>query len=541
MSATGYSSFPTDDFKVLITTSGIGSRLGEFTRYTNKSLVAIGDQPAITKIIESYPVGTRFVITLGHYGDLIRQYLSLAHPDESFEFVEVDNFDQPGSSLAYSMLQAKKFLACPFIFHASDTLVGTQDIPSPNQNWIAGYKGDDATQYTSFDGINGHLLQTHSKGMDRYDYIHIGLIGVKEYDNFWNSLEELHSATPMDTSLNDLRAVALMVEKKASFKIIEFQKWLDVGSIKGLIQARSESNHELDTLEKIDEAIFRVGNRIIKYFANEQYCSSRVARATILQPSVPRILGTTNNYYAYEFVSGEVLSKCLNSKIFEGLLSWALQNFWSDQRNRMDDSLFNSTCLEFYLTKTRKRIEEFLSKSGYSDSEQIINGKSVPKLETMLQSLEESQYLVGKQGKVHGDFILDNLVKTKSGFIALDWRQDFGGLLDVGDIYYDLAKLNHSLTMNHQILNQNDFRLNIDGDITTIDILRYDSFVECSKSLRQFVELQGLDFQKVEVLTGIIWINMSALHPHPLDIFLFNYGKYQLWNSLQKLSQVNFE
>ena len=207
----------------------------------------------------------------------------------------------------------------------------------------------------------------------------------------------------------------------------------------------------------------------------------------------------------------------------------------------MDDSLFNSTCLEFYLTKTRKRIEEFLSKSGYSDSEQIINGKSVPKLETMLQSLEESQYLVGKQGKVHGDFILDNLVKTKSGFIALDWRQDFGGLLDVGDIYYDLAKLNHSLTMNHQILNQNDFRLNIDGDITTIDILRYDSFVECSKSLRQFVEFQGLDFQKVEVLTGIIWINMSALHPHPLDIFLFNYGKYQLWNSLQNLQQVNLE
>ena len=52
-----------------------------------------------------------------------------------------------------------------------------------------------------------------------------------------------------------------------------------------------------------------------------------------------------------------------------------------------------------------------------------------------------------KQHQFHGDFILDNIIKTKNGYSLLDWRQDFSGLLRAGDMYYDLAKLNHNLTV----------------------------------------------------------------------------------------------
>ena len=40
---------------VLITTSGIGNRLGNLTKFTNKSLVRVGEKPSISYIIESYP------------------------------------------------------------------------------------------------------------------------------------------------------------------------------------------------------------------------------------------------------------------------------------------------------------------------------------------------------------------------------------------------------------------------------------------------------------------------------------------------------
>ncbi len=65
------------DHKVLITTSGLGSRLGNLTDYTNKCLVRVADKPAISYIVESYPKDTKFIITLGHYGNHVRQFLQL--------------------------------------------------------------------------------------------------------------------------------------------------------------------------------------------------------------------------------------------------------------------------------------------------------------------------------------------------------------------------------------------------------------------------------------------------------------------------------
>ena len=80
------------EHKVLITTSGIGSRLGKLTQYTNKSLVRVGDKPPISYIVEKYSEDIEFVITLGHFGQYIKQYLELVYPNRNFTFVEIDNY-----------------------------------------------------------------------------------------------------------------------------------------------------------------------------------------------------------------------------------------------------------------------------------------------------------------------------------------------------------------------------------------------------------------------------------------------------------------
>ena len=110
-------------YKVLLLTSGIGSRLGNITQYTNKSLVRIGKKPAICHIIDCYAEDVEFVITLGYFGDQVKELLELAYPDRKFTFVWVDNYDGPGSSLIYSLLQAKDVVDCPFVFQTCDTLI----------------------------------------------------------------------------------------------------------------------------------------------------------------------------------------------------------------------------------------------------------------------------------------------------------------------------------------------------------------------------------------------------------------------------------
>ena len=84
---------------VIITTSGVGNRLLPYTNYTNKSLLPLGDKYCICHIIESYPIGTNFVITLGHKGELVREFLTLAYPQLSLTFVCIDLYEGAGSSL----------------------------------------------------------------------------------------------------------------------------------------------------------------------------------------------------------------------------------------------------------------------------------------------------------------------------------------------------------------------------------------------------------------------------------------------------------
>ena len=146
------------DYKVLITTSGIGSRLGKLTNFTNKSLIRISNKPAISHIIEYYPKDTPFVITLGHFGLYVKEFLKLTYPDKDFTFVEIDNFEGSGSSLGYSMLQAKSELQCPFIFHASDTILTKEDtIPDLEHNWCAGAYKEETSQYRTL-RINNNLI-----------------------------------------------------------------------------------------------------------------------------------------------------------------------------------------------------------------------------------------------------------------------------------------------------------------------------------------------------------------------------------------------
>ena len=173
------------DHKVLITTSGIGSRLGKLTDFTNKSLVRIGDKPAISHIVEYYPKNTSFVVTLGHFGSYIKEFLTLAYPNRDFTFINVDNFKGPGSSLGHSILQAKSELQCPFIFHASDTILTDLDtIPNLEYNWCAGAYKEETSQYRTLRTNNGWVDIIAEKGEINFDYPYIGLCGIKTMNYF---------------------------------------------------------------------------------------------------------------------------------------------------------------------------------------------------------------------------------------------------------------------------------------------------------------------------------------------------------------------
>jgi len=517
-------------YKVLITTSGVGSRLGDLTDFTNKALVRIGDKPAISYIIEGYPAGTEFVITLGHYGLYVKEFVEMAYPQLNCAFVWVDNYNGPGSSLAYSILQAKEELQCPFIFNACDTFFKDStfllECVQSGENFCVGEQKNDASQYSTLLVDRGAVVKIKEKGELHYDFAYVGLCGIKDYILFWEELEKLYHAEGDSTSLFEGNVINRMLETSAApVKFVEAHGWIDIGNVGELERARQHFTTTTDVLEKKEESIYFFEKHVIKFFANAEINQNRIQRAKRLAGLVPRVVATGNNFYKYELVPGSLFSKSVTREKFWRLLEWSKERLWL----KKECDAFDEICRRFYVDKTFSRINTFLEKN--SDVSVLINGEAVPPIKELFNKIDLKWLCAGVPVQFHGDFILDNILETEDGFCLLDWRQDFGGHLSIGDIYYDLAKLNHNLSINHEIVNKKMFNSSVDNCY----ILCNSKLLECKKILKKFIIDNGYDFQKVEVLTAIIWINMAPLHKYPFNKFLFNFGKLSLKRTLENV------
>ena len=316
-----------------------------------------------------------------------------------------------------------------------------------------------------------------------------------------------------------------MLTRNVRFKFYKTELWLDIGNTNELNNARNHFGQTIDVLDKENESIFFFEDFVIKFFSDTKVNQNRVMRAELLSDLVPQMLGSTKNFYKYKKADGNLFSKSVNTKTFSEFLDWANSKLWIPPTKSASGD-FDNLCWEFYINKTTKRINQYLD--GKSDNVQIINGIKVPPIFDIVESLDKEWLIDGIPSQFHGDFILDNIIETNNGYTLIDWRQDFGGDLEVGDIYYDLAKLNHNLVVNHEIVSNGHFS----SDVNNCYILCNSTLVQCTTILHNFITKNGYDLKKVKTLTGLIWINMAPLHEYPFNKFLFNYGKITLWQTI---------
>jgi len=520
--------------KVLITTSGLGSRIGEYTKYINKSLVPISDKPAICHIIESYPKEASFVITLGYLGDLVKQFIEMTYPERDIHFSYVDLYEGKGSSLLYSITCAKDYLQEPFIFHACDTIVS--DTTDKSCNWIGcSSRTSNGSSYRSINVDNKYVKSINDKGETAYDYEFVGIFGVKDYERFWEIADGVLSKKECPS---DYDVLDIMI-KETDFQYKVFESWLDIGNSSSLGVAKNEMPSKFDILPKEKESIFFIENKVIKFFHDKAVCQNRVSRASKLKGIVPTIISSSDNFYCYPFTKGDLFSDVVNPKKIGELLSWSKENLWS-RAEEYDKDEFYDKCYSFYKQKTVNRINDFFDMNSLLDKEDCINGTAVPTVMSMIESIDFEALCDARPTGFHGDFILDNMIYSKQkGFTLIDWRQDFAGDISLGDIKYDLSKLSHSIFLNHKILMQNNFTIDYKDNNIVVDILVSKNLVDCKNVILKFCEENQICYKQIEILTSLIWLSMSPLHHHPLDKFLFYFGKYNLYNSIRGYNNEN--
>lgn len=520
---------------VIITTSGLGSRLGSLTTYTNKALVKLGDRCVIDyimdKYVNMYNVST-IIITLGYKGDLVRQYIDLMYGNIkiNIKYVIVDKYKGIGSSLGYSLLCTQSHITEPFMFHCCDSVVLDDININTETNCLYVFMNNHSSQYTTITGNNGIVTAMYDKGHKTYDYCYSGIAYIHNYDLFFEILKNLHMLSA-STSLSDIHVYMSMLKKGVPLHYITLHNYHDTGNIDAYSNAQSNFTSKYSILHKDTESIIFHDDCVVKFFADKQVNLDRINRGkrlkTYMNYSIPEIYAHTENFHKMEYVPCLTMSCNLTTGSIKQLLDWSYSNLWlpydTDQTN------FEKLCRVFYLDKTNSRVKQYFDE-GNNDYH-LVNGQDIGSIQSILDSVDFGMLCQGQPCQFHGDYVLDNILYNKSQYYLIDWRQSFSGELEYGDIYYDLAKLRHSLYLSHSNIEAGLYDYSITNQGCNVDMkCNYNSVILIGE-FDKYVIAKGYSIKKIQILQGLIWINMAPLHP-VVSTLLFHLGKSLLYNSI---------
>lgn len=514
---------------VILPTAGIGSRLDYFTKNFNKAMVQIGDEPSISKIINFYPRYFKFIIILGYKQNHVKEYIKLAHSDRNIKFRSVFPFEGKNSSLTLTLKQAINDIKEPFFFHANDTIILDKKIFKPKKkNTIFVHNGkSDCLKYATVDLKKNEIYPKQSKLItNRKNYI--GVSYIKDFKKFKEILRK-------DKSKNgELSFFYKLKTDEFETKIVDV--WFDIGS-KETKEIAEKFFSNKNILSKNDQGIFFQKDKVIKFFTNPKTVKNRCKRSKILKPFVPQILRYTKFFYVYKFVKGKTLSSFDNKELFfKNFLNNLYKNFWKKvYLNNKEYVSFTNNCFNFYYEKTVSRINYLFEMNGFNDQKHIINGKLVPKIDTMISKIDWDIIKSGVPVNFHGDLHFENIIKDGNSFKLLDWREDFSGITEYGDLYYDLAKINHGFIIDHKLISLNNFKVSqISNNKININYKQSLTNKKCKKIFYEFLKEKNISLAKVELLTALIYLNIAPLHHYPYSLFLYYLGKVELNRVVKK-------
>ena len=534
---------------IVIPAAGLGSRLSSFTKNYSKAMCTLGPKPIISYIIDKFDNDDEIIILLGYKGDLLRQVVSACHPEKNITFVEVDNFEGPGSGLGYSLHCAYDKLQKPFIFWSCDTVLESFDVNevSYDENWAVASNTIDKcfNEYRHF-RINNkkYVIDILPKDVKYAEGIlpYVGVSFIKDYKDFWKSYEMNSEAFVKDGETFGLRNL-----KK--IKCYESSDWLDMGNKSKFEYWKDVYNQKMEAtiLEKPDEAIWFVNGKVIKFHISEKFIADRVMRfETLLSYKqikagivLPELISYTKNTYTYKMAPGIIASKVINNKMLDDILEKYLSNVDTVE---LDDNAKYDIVADFYIDKTLSRITKYCTEYTDIDNECYINGILCKPAAELVKKIDWEK--LSKNGvftyNYHGDFHLENILVNNDEYIMLDFRQNFGKST-IGDVYYDIAKMWHSFIVNHEMVKNNLFTVeNTDANHVKIDIHRTFIDTECEKTLIDWLDNSKYDRGQAELMTAIIFLNIAACHVYPYSKFLFNLGKLMINNFYNKSSNKQY-
>lgn len=496
---------------VIIPTAGLGSRMGNYTKNLNKALLPYKDKSVLGHIIENFPKDTKFIIPLGYLSEQIKDFCQVAYSDRDITFVDIDDYTSEASGTAYTLKQCRTLINTPFWYVPCDTYFDqpvVQLVRDRDCYFVKTVPEQDTHLYTMFDKNNSfHIHDIKFKETTPITWqAFTGLMYIADYKDFFTRLEDLAS-----------NEFIFLIKRGSDTALLS--TWLDFGS-PTIYQTELSKSQKFDFTKK-DEVTYICNNRVVKWWLDSSVAKKKYEKVLANTNVFPSNCTYSGNYMAYDFFPGKTLYEFNNPVAFGELLNWLESNVWQDC-----DADIHDASIEFYKTKSLARINKFLEKYPNLKPVTNIDGVEVKDYSYYLDRIDWEYFAtVTRPGFLHGDLQFDNIVISDSGeFKIIDWRHEFAGLVEYGDIYYDLAKMAGGLIINYANIKNHNFNIEIDNSVVTLSIPNVDHITVYQDKLKKYILANNLDYNKVRQLVPIIFWNMSPLHTAPFDLFLWYLG-----------------
>jgi choline kinase/mannose-6-phosphate isomerase-like protein (cupin superfamily) len=500
---------------ICILTAGKGTRLEKYSEFINKALLPIDNKAAITHIIEQVPIDFEIVVVLGYKANMVREYCEIAHPERTFTFIMDDEY---GAGPGKSILKAKDVLQRPFYFVTVDTIL-TEPLTSIRDNWLGVAPTAMPELYSTVYEEHGQVEEFKNKGANGYDKAFIGLASIHDFNIFWDELDVTHGE--IVTAFYDPQAYNGLSTRTFD--------WFDIGTLDSylMVKAIFESGDKYSIPKTNGEFLYRVGNQFIKLFTDTDAISNRIIRSHILEGFVPKLTNSGRYMYAYGWIPGETLYHH-DASTWQMFLDKCQEKLW-----KPDNADISHATRKFYRDKTFKRFDMFMENRNESYlMAHNVNGEMTLPIHDLLDSIPWDDLInnyISVQ-KFHGDLQFDNIILSDDGsFVGLDWRHDFGGITNSGDVYYDLAKLYGGLLMPYdKIKDEKSYSL-----VRTPAQIKFthatdDSLLKFVELFKVWLDIENYDFERVRLITALIYLNMAPLHEEILGNVLFFKSKLML-------------
>ena len=514
------------NYKVCILAAGIGSR--SFDPNINKALLPLDGKAVLSNIIDKFDQKQKFVIALGYLEDQVKQYLMHAHPKTKFEFVTIKKYFGLGSGPGHSLLCCEQKLKCPFILTSADTVV-LENISNPYENWMGVAPIKNTSDFCTVQTNGNFITRIDDKTLNDNRLAWIGLAGIKDYKYFFNCLKKNQKHTKNEIQIsNGLKGLMAKSIKTENYT------WYDTGSYENYKIAKETLEDISFDFSKPDEYIYKLEDKIIKFFIDNKKVSLLKKRWQKLKKITPKKLKFTKNFLSYEKFKGSTLYEVVNNSILNKLLIFLDKNLWN-KITKKTSVKFNKDCFDFYKLKTLSRIDLFYKKNFFKDKKYKINGIERNNLSYYLKNIDWKYISKGIETNFHGDLQFDNIILDNNGkvFKLIDWRSDFNNQTEKGDLYYDLAKLYAGCMLPYSQIKKGNLNFAYENQEIIYDFPINNNLVDAKYEIENFVKKKNLDLKKIRIISSLIFLNMSPLHTEPFSHLLYFLGISKLAEALK--------